>query len=209
MSFLLTHWKVLGWVLAVGAIAVFIHQRDARIRAQGRAEVYLQQADSLQAVADSFKVVARLADERADSIVNFAEERIMEAEVIIASIQENEDRQQSDTDSTVSMLRAIVPDEFAPLIDSLEVEIEQERLSAERAKVQYQAIIEQQDDIIASLNVQIEAKDQQIASLEQALAARVEAAVAMEQTQTGIFEKAMYAAGGFAVGYLLNQVGGF
>lgn len=209
MGALIKHWQIVGWLLAISGGLLYIHQRDARIRAEGEAKVYLQQADSMQQVADAFRTVADAADARADSVVREATNRILEAETIIGSIQENEPRAEAATDSTIALLRATISIEFGSLIDSLDVEIAEERLAHEREREQFIRIIDEQDAIIVSIGAALVAKDQQIEALNQTLAARIAAANATAQAKPGIVEKALYAIGGVAVGFTISQLGGF
>lgn len=209
MGALIKHWQIIGWALAISGGLLYIHQRDARIRAEGEARVYLLQADSLERVSDAFRRAADLAQARADSITRKAEDRIMEAEIIVSSIQENETRIEEDTDSTVAMLRASLGEEYGSLLDSLEVEIAEERLAHERERNEYHVIITEKDAIIESLNFTLTARDQQIAALEQTLAARIAASNATARTSAGFVEKALYAIGGVAAGYAIAQLGGF
>ena len=209
MSFLLKHWQVIGWVVAVAAVFTFIQSRDARIRAEGRAQVYLHQADSLQAVAEAFRDSLATRDSIAEERIQSAEEDLLQAETIIASIQENEPRTEQETDSTLSMLLEMVDDSVASLVDSLEVNIREERVAHEMERSSFMLALDAKDDIIEQLTIQVSARDQRIASLEQALAARVAAGIAAQESNTGLLEKALYAVGGFAVGYLAHNSGAF
>ena len=208
MSFLLTHWKWFALGALLLSLATFIHERDNRIRAEGEARVYLQLADSLERAAEAFKDSVATRDSIAEAQIAEAEERAMEAEVIIASIQENEERVESSTDETIALLREAVADSVETLVDSLEVEVLQEREAHERERAQFVELLDQKDVIIASLNQQVSDRDQRIASLEQALQARIQAGIAVERASTGFGEKILYAAGGFAVGLTVGVVSG-
>jgi len=78
MSILIRNWQLVGWLLAISGGLLYIHQRDARLRAEGEARVYIQRADSLTSVADAFRAAAREADERADSIAAEADFIVMQ-----------------------------------------------------------------------------------------------------------------------------------
>lgn len=192
MSFLLRHWQIAVTLVAVLSIGAFIHERDQRIRAQGRVEVLDGIADSLQQVADSMAVVAADVDAR-------AEDSILQLETVIASIQESEPRREASTDSTIDLLRSQAPEDMTSLIDSLEVEIMQERIEHAREVNALYAALDVKDE-------QLRARDQQIMSLEAALAARIRVSNEFENTQTGFLEKAGWALGGAVAGYVAGKV---
>jgi len=206
MTLLLKHWQLIAWVVAALTIVGFLQARDARLRAEGRAQVYLAQADSLQAVADSFRVAVQTRDSVAAERVKEAEERIMEMEVIVASIEENEPRMEDDTDQTISMIRDMVDDSVKTLVDSLDFEITQERVERTRERLAWAEVVAQKDLVISELEMRVADRDARIASLETALSARVAAGAAQQQTNKGSFEKAVYAIGGVAIGYLAGRV---
>jgi len=198
-----------GWLLAISGGLLYIHQRDARLRAEGEARVYAQKADSLTSVADSFKTAARKADERADSVAAAADLVVMQAEEVVAEIEARENAVMEATDATVDLLAHTLPEGYESIVDSLRIDIEMERLLNNQMLEQFLRVIESKDNIITAQSTQILAKEQQISALEQALAARVSASTAMERSQTGFLEKTLYAVVGVTIGYTISQLGGF
>lgn len=188
MTFVLRHWRTIGWILAVIGIAAFIHQRDARIRAEGEARVHQAVADSLTAVNDSLSLVNDQIEEEADSI-------IQEAEEIIAAIEEDSELFEEATNQTLERIVEVAPPELIGELDSLELKIDMERQAHEAEVANLWTIIGQEraknDALRSAYN-----------SAQAALAAQIRANNARNDTGMSTIEKIGWVAGSVAVGYL-------
>jgi|AACY02.16.fsa_nt_gi hypothetical protein len=182
--------KYTPWVLILSLVAGAYHIHNERIRAQGRAEVFASQVQGLLSTVDSLTQ----AQAEADSI---AEENISRLELTVDSLQGGETRRESSTDSTIVLIREVVPPEMESLVDSLEAEIYEERVAwdTERGALY---------DIIAEKDAQLEARDARFQAAEAALKAQIQALQA--QPSHGWQERLVDFAAGLAIGYVGSRV---
>lgn len=185
--------------LAVAALlgsGLWLHARDARMRAEGRAELMRAARDSAVAVADSVAREADEAAERADSVRLWADSVRTRAERDVERVRERRPE----------IVERIVT---APDTGAIRDAVEELEASHEEEVASLRDIIAGQDSLVAELTGQVameqEARRQVQAALDAALA------VSRERSAPGFVERwgerLLWAAGGVAVGYGLNSGG--